>query len=160
LMAFHFEKADALATTWIPIMYAIAMAISGLGLLVFGRLFDRVGIGILIPLTAAGALFAPLVFLDGFWGIAAGTALWGLGMGVHESIVPAAVGTMVPPQRRPSAYGILTAGCGTAWFAGSAVMRVLYDRSIVTVVVFCVALQLAAIPFLFAVRSTRSHVAR
>jgi predicted MFS family arabinose efflux permease len=27
-------------------------------------------------------------------------------MGVHESIIAAAVSTMVPPQRRASAYGI------------------------------------------------------
>jgi len=111
-----------------------------------------VGIGVLVPLTLLSALFAPLVFLGGFWAALVGSALWGLGMGVHESIVPAAVATMVPRERRPSAYGLFTAGYGTAWFLGSAAMGVLYDRSITAVVTFCVLLQLAAIPLFIIVR--------
>lgn len=75
-----------------------------------------------------------------------GSALWGLGMGVHESLVPAAVATMVPAQRRPSAYGIFTAGYGIAWFLGSVAIGFLYDTSVMAVVVFCILLQLAAIP--------------
>jgi MFS family permease len=109
LIAFHFEKVDAFPIVWIPIIYSIAMAVSGAGSLVFGRLFDRHGIGVLIPLTLLSALFAPLVFLAGFRAAIAGAALWGLGMGVHESIMPAAVATMVPTRRRPSAYGLFTA---------------------------------------------------
>jgi predicted MFS family arabinose efflux permease len=70
-------------------------------------------------------------------------------MGVHESIVPAAVATMVPVQRRPSAYGLFTAGYGVAWFIGSALMGVLYDRSITAVIIFCLVLQLAAVPVFF-----------
>jgi MFS family permease len=153
LIAYHFQKAEAFRSTWIPITYAIAMGVSGLGSLVFGRLFDRVGIVVLIPLTIVSAAFAPFVFLGGLWPIIAGSALWGLGMGVHESIIPAAVAAMVPIQRRPSAYGLFTAGYGVAWFAGSAIMGVLYDRSVVAVVIFCVVLQLAAIPIFLKVRS-------
>lgn len=149
LIAYHFEKADAVNDIWIPVTYSIAMAVSGAGSLLFGRMFDRVGIGILIPLTIVSAAFAPLVFLGGFWPVIVGSALWGLGMGVHESIVPAAVATMVPVQRRPSAYGLFTAGYGVAWFIGSALMGVLYDRSITAVIIFCLVLQLAAVPVFF-----------
>jgi predicted MFS family arabinose efflux permease len=152
LIAYHFEKADALNDKWIPVMYSIAMAVSGCGSLLFGRMFDRHGIGVLIPLTLISAAFAPLVFLEGFGGIIAGSALWGLGMGVHESIIPAAVAAMVPAQRRPSAYGLFTAGYGIAWFIGSAIIGILYDFSVLGVVIFCVALQLAAIPIFQAVK--------
>jgi MFS family permease len=158
LIAYHFEKADAVKEIWIPIMYSIAMAVSGAGSLLFGRMFDRGGIGILIPLTLISAVFAPLVFLGGFWPVIVGSALWGLGMGVHESIVPAAVATMVPPQRRPSAYGLFTAGYGVAWFIGSAIMGALYDFSISGVVIFCVVLQIAAVPIFMKVKNmARPH---
>jgi MFS family permease len=152
LIAYHFAKVNAVDPIWIPVMYSIAMAVSGSGSLIFGHMFDRRGIRILIPLTIASAAFAPLVFFGGFWPLLVGSALWGLGMGVHESIVPAAVATMVPRERRPSAYGMFTAGYGVAWFVGSAIMGVLYDVSIPAVVVFCVALQLAAVPVFFKVR--------
>lgn len=153
LIAYHFQKVDALSGVWVPITYSIAMAVSGTGSLIFGRMFDRLGLRVLMPLTLVSALFAPLVFLGGFWPVLIGSALWGLGMGVHESIVPAAVATMVPPQRRPSAYGLFTGGYGVAWFIGSAIMGALYDLSIGAVVVFCVVLQLAALPIFFAVRN-------
>jgi predicted MFS family arabinose efflux permease len=156
LIAYHFEKTAAVNDTWIPIAYSIAMAVSGAGSLLFGRLFDRAGIAVLVPLTLLSAIFAPLVFLGGFWPVLVGSALWGLGMGVHESIIPAAVAIMVPAQRRPSAYGLFTGVYGVAWFAGSAVMGVLYDISIIGVVIFCVVLELAAVPVFLKVRTMAS----
>jgi hypothetical protein len=51
--------------TFTPAFYAAAMAVSGTGSLVFGRLFDRTGIGILLPLTIVAALYAPLTFSAG-----------------------------------------------------------------------------------------------
>jgi MFS family permease len=158
LIAYHFEKAESIQMVWVPIAYSIAMGVSGLGSLVFGRSFDRRGMRILVPLTLVSAAFAPLVFLGGFWAVITGSALWGLGMGVHESIIPAAVATMVPPQRRPSAYGLFTGAYGVAWFIGSAVMGLLYDVSVASVVAFCVVLQLAAIPIFVrvAARTTSS----
>jgi predicted MFS family arabinose efflux permease len=151
LIAYHFQKADAFKVSWIPVLYAVAMAVSGAGSLVFGRMFDRFGIGVLIPLTIVSALFAPLVFLGGFWTAVAGAALWGLGMGVHESIVPAAVAGLVSPQKRPSAYGMFTGAYGVAWFVGSAIEGVLYEHSLTAVVIFCLAVQMLAVPFLWRV---------
>jgi predicted MFS family arabinose efflux permease len=152
LIAYHFQKAASVPKNWVPIAYAIAMGVSGTGSLAFGRLFDRFGISVLVPLTLLSALFAPLVFLGGFWAALGGAALWGLGMGVHESIIPAAVGPMVPPERRASAYGLFTAGYGLFWFLGSALMGVLYDTSINSLIVFSVVMQLASIPLFLVVR--------
>ena len=45
-------------------------------------------------------------------------------MGVHESIIPAAVATIVPANRRPSAYGLFTGAYGLFWFLGSALMGI------------------------------------
>lgn len=152
LIAYHFSEAASIPRTWVPIAYAIAMAVSGAGSLIFGRLFDRFGIGLLVPLTLISAAFAPLVFLGGFWSALIGAAIWGLGMGVHESIIPAVVAPMVAPERRASAYGLFTAGYGISWFIGSAVMGILYDRSLTATAVFCVATQLLAAPIFLLVR--------
>jgi MFS family permease len=160
LIAYHFQKVNSVPKDWVPILYAVAMGVSGAGSLVLGRIYDRVGIVLLIPLTLLSTLFAPLVFLGGFWPALIGAALWGLGMGVHESIVPAAVAPMVDPQRRASAYGLFTAGYGLSWFLGSAAIGFLYDRTIAGTIIFCVALQLAAIPVLFIVRRQYAALAK
>jgi MFS family permease len=147
LIAYHFQKVGTLSGSWVPIAYAIAMGVSGTGSLVFGRLFDRFGIGVLIPLTLVSALFAPLVFLGGFWLALAGAAVWGLGMGVHESIMPAAVAPMVSRDRRASAYGLFTGFYGLFWFLGSALIGILYDISVNTTTSVCTGLVLTAVPF-------------
>jgi MFS family permease len=152
LIAYHFTRTATVPGEWVAIFYAVAMAVSGTGSLVFGRLFDRYGFAVLIALTLLSALFAPLVFLGGFWFALIGAAIWGLGMGTHESIIPAAVTRMVPQERRASAFGLFTAGYGVFWFAGSAAIGILYDVSLVATVVFCVAAELAAVPIFAYVR--------
>ncbi len=152
LIAYHFAQASTVSSTLIPVFYAVAMGMGGIGSLIFGRLFDRVGIAVLVPLTLLSALFAPLVFLGGFWAALVGVALWGLGMGVHESIIPAAVALMVPVQRRASAYGLFTAGYGVFWFLGSAALGILYGVSLPALIAFSLVAELAAIPLFFVVR--------
>ena len=146
LLAYHFSRSHTVPAQWIPVFYSVAMAVGGAGSLVLGRLFDRYGFRVLLPLTLLGALFAPLAFLGGFGSALAGAAVWGLCMGVHEAIIPAAVAPMVPPARRASAFGLFSAGYGIAWFLGSAVIGLLYDRSLGAVIAFCVLTQLAAVP--------------
>jgi len=146
LIAFHFIKNHIVPTDWIAILYAVAMAVSGTGSIVFGRLFDRFGFSVLIALTVLSAGFAPFVFLGGFWCALIGAGIWGLGIGVHESIIPAAVAPMVSNTRRASAFGVFTGTYGVAWFVGSLIIGLLYDRSLPGLIGFCVTTQLAAIP--------------
>jgi MFS family permease len=158
LIAYHFTRTQTVPGSWIAIFYAVAMAVSGAGSLALGRLFDRFGFAVLVILTLISALFAPLVFLGGFWLSLFGAAIWGLGMGVHESIIPAAVSPMVSPRRRASAFGAFTAGYGIFWFLGSAIIGILYDLSMPAVIAFCMATQLAAIPiFIWVGRRPRAQ---
>jgi predicted MFS family arabinose efflux permease len=155
LVAYHFERVRTVSPGHVPLLYAAAMAASGVGSLVFGRLFDRHGLTILLPLTVVSALFAPLVFLGGTAAALTGSVLWGVGMGVHESIIPAAVAPLVGRSHRASAYGLFTAAYGAAWFIGSSAIGFAYDRSASAAVVVCLVLQMLALPFfLIAARAT------
>jgi MFS family permease len=158
IMAYHFQRSGVVHADLTPIFYGAAMAVSGAGSLVFGRLFDRHGIGLLVPLTVLAAAYAPLAFLGGFWASLVGVCLWGLGMGVHESIIPAAVAPMVSPQRRASAFGLFTGVYGIAWFLGSTAIGALFGVSLGAVVAFAVAAELVAIPLILIVRArTAGH---
>lgn len=147
LMAFHFQQTRLIRPDWIPVLYSLAMGVSGAGSLLFGRLFDRFGFNVILILTLASAAFAPLVFFGGVPWIIGGVCLWGLGIGVHESIIPAAVAPMVRSGHRASAYGTFTAAYGIAWFLGSAAIGILYDHSMTWTVMFCVGAELLAVPF-------------
>jgi MFS family permease len=156
LIAYHFETSDIVSSNVIPVFYAIAMAVGGGGSLVFGRLFDRFGIRLLVPLSLVSALYAPLVFLGGVSASVVGVVLWGLGSGVQESIIPAAVGRMVSADRRASAFGVFTGGYGVAWFLGSTAIGLLFGLSLSLVVAFSLVAELSAIPLFFvAMQKTR-----
>jgi MFS family permease len=152
LIAYHFKKVSVVSDTWIPLFYAIAMGVDAFAALFFGYLFDRNGISILIVAALFSMLFAPLVFWGNFSVVLIGVVLWGIGMGAQESIMRAAVAEMVPIARRGTGYGIFNTGYGICWFLGSALMGVLYDFSLVLLIIFSVVVQFASIPLLLLVK--------
>lgn len=152
LIAFHFQMTSLVAPPTIPLLYATAMGVDALSAMIFGRMFDRRGLGVLVLPTALAAFFAPLVFSGTVAGAIAGVALWGVGMGAQESILKAAVATLAPGEKRGAAYGLFSTVYGLAWFAGSAAMGLMYDWSLPALIAFCVIGQLAALPLFYALR--------
>ncbi len=160
LMAYHFGKTGLVSSSHIALFYALAMGVDAVGALVLGRLFDRIGFATLILATVISAGFAPLAFLGGFSGAVAGAVLWGIGMSAQESVMRAAVARLIPSERRGTGYGVFHTGYGLAWFAGSALMGWLYDRSVMGLVVFSVLAQMAAmIVFIVLARGHNRHLA-
>ena len=158
LVAYHFTKANVMSAALVPVLYALAMGASGAGSLVFGRWFDARGLIVLVPGLMLTAIAAPLAFLGSFDVAIAGALVWGLALGIHDAIMNAAVATMVPAYARARAYGFFTAIYGVAWFAGSALLGVLYDRSLVLVCTVSVIAQLLAlIPLVAAMQAMRSN---
>ncbi len=156
LIAFHFAKAAVMPAVAVPVVYAFGMLAGGAGSLLLGKLYDHIGLKVLVPVTVAGAFFAPLVFLGGYGMAVFGVLLWGLAEGVHESVMPAAVAAMIPAERRAGAYGLFTTIFGVAWFAGSAVEGALYDHAILALVAVAMAAQFLALwPLLVAVRRSQ-----
>lgn len=156
LVAFHFAKAHVVGAAFVPLFYAVAMASDGVASLLFGRWFDRAGLWVLIPGTLLGVAVAPLCFFGGFYAALGGTLLWGIGLGVQETVMPAAVAALVPVGTRAHAYGVFATIFGIAWFAGSAALGALYDVSLPALVALSVAAQLAALmPLVTAVRLAR-----
>jgi MFS family permease len=149
LIAFHFLKGGVVPQTIIPVLYAVAMATGALSALVFGWLFDKIGLPMLLLPFLCSALFAPFVFLGGLPLAVIGMVLWGIGMGAQDSLLKAVLANVVPPEKRSTAFGLFDTGFGIAWFIGSAAMGWLYDRSVPALIVFSVLLQLAALPVLF-----------
>jgi MFS family permease len=147
LVAFHFQRTGSVAPSLVPVFYAAAMVTSALAALVFGRLLDKLGLPAVAVAFFLGAFFAPCVFLGGFTLALVGMILWGIGMGAQDSLLKALLSGVIPPGKRSTAFGVFDTVFGVAWFAGSAGMGWLYDKSVVGLIVFSVLLQLAALPF-------------
>jgi len=158
LIAFHFQKSATVPQGLVPVFYAVAMATGAIASLVFGKLLDKLGTPILFVAFGISAFFAPLVFLYGIRLELIGMILWGMGMGAQDSCLKAVLSAVIPSEKRGTAFGIFDTGFGVAWFAGSAIMGLLYEKSIPALVIFSVALQLLALPVLgFARRGVRAQ---
>jgi len=155
LIGFHFHKANTVSANLIPVFYAVAMASSALASIPLGRLFDRFGPNISLFAFPISAAAAPFVFLGTSVPALIGMILWGIGMAAQGSLLQAMLTGVIPPQKRSTAFGLFDTGYGIAWFLGSVVMGLLYDRSIVAVALFSVSLQLAMLPFFFIANKKR-----
>jgi predicted MFS family arabinose efflux permease len=149
LIAFHFQKTAIVSQVDIPLFYAVAMGAGALSNLLFGRLFDRIGFPIVFMAFFIGVLFAPLVFLGGFWLALVGMAVWGICMGAQNSLLKAILTDLMPISRRSTGFGLFYTCYGIAWFLGSAVMGFLYDKWLAALIIFSIVLQLAALPVFF-----------
>jgi MFS family permease len=155
LIGFHFQKAHIVPGNLIPVFYAVAMAASALASIPLGRLFDRFGPNVSLFAFVISAAAAPLVFLGTSTFSLIGMVFWGIGMSAQGSLFQAMLTGVIPRQKRGTAFGLFDTGYGIAWFIGSAVVGLLYEKSVFAVVMFLVILQVAAIPVLFIANKKR-----
>ena len=148
LVAYHLQLTGT-ATGVIPVLYTLAMGTAGLSALVVGRRLDRYGMRAVVIASATAAVFAPLAFLGSLPVAAVGIALWGVGMGIQDSIMSAPITMIIGPDVRSRALGIFNALYGVAWFAGSTLLGVVYGYSVGAVVVISVAAQAIGVAVLF-----------
>lgn len=138
LLAFHFQRQDVISAGWLPVVYAAAMGFDGLVSLAAGLLFDRrrdagtTGAGVLAGFVIAGAAYAPFAFAASasgpYWAIG-GVALWSITHAATNSIAKAMIAAIVPRAQRGRAYGLYFLVFGVAWWAGSLLLGLLYDRT-------------------------------
>jgi predicted MFS family arabinose efflux permease len=158
LIAFHFQKTATVSQGLIPVFYAVAMATGALTALVLGKLLDKLGLPILLIGFGVPAFFAALVFLRDTSLELLGMILWGMGMGAQESCLKALLSHVIPSGKRSTGFGVFDTGFGIAWFVGSSIMGLLYEKSIPALVSFSVILQLAALPvFVLASKEVDEH---
>ncbi|MCX7895066.1 MAG: MFS transporter [Thermoanaerobaculum sp.] len=129
LLAFHLQKHQVLPTASIPVLFALAMLVDGAVALPAGWLFDRVGLKALCLVPLVTAPVALLVFTTSPIAAAVGVALWGAAMGLEETILKAAVATLVEAPRRATAFGLFHAVSGLAWLVGSLLLAGLYSQN-------------------------------
>jgi predicted MFS family arabinose efflux permease len=152
LISYHLHAQGIVPDAQIPIIYAIAMGVDALAALLVGKTYDRIG---LISLLAVPLLTLPIPFLAFSYSyslVLISIILWGVVMGIQETIMRAAIADLTSVERRGFAYGIFNTAYGAGWFLGGALMGLLYELSIDYLILFAVVMELISIPLLFMVR--------
>lgn len=148
IITLHIAKMNIFPDATLSLLYAAAMAADAFSALFFGWLYDRIGLKALIISTLISSVFSVFIFLSsGPVMVIAGILIWGIGMGAQESIMKAAVSTIIPKSMRSTGFGIFETGFGIAWFLGSWLLGALYDVNLSLLVAVSVCSQLLAVIF-------------
>ena len=156
LIAFHLEKQKVFASSVIPVLYAMAMAIDGISAVMMGRWLDKVRLQALMVVCVVVSCAVGLMFMGSRPMIVAGLAVWGMGLGAIGSLVKATVAKLAPGGKRGSAYGYYHTAFGGGWFLGSMILGQLYDRSMSAMAATSAGFEVAAVAlFYLAIRETK-----
>jgi len=136
LISYHFEVQSIIPTVQIPIFYAIAMGVDAMIALIIGKLYDRIGLSCLFAIPLLTVLLPFFAFSHTYSIVLFSIILWGAIMGIHETIMRAAVADLTPLSRRGTAYGIFNMIYGLAWFIGSSLIGLLYSVSLELIIVW------------------------
>jgi len=111
-----------LAMALVPLVLVVMNIAYGLSAYPVGILSDRHDPKRLLVLGFAVLVAADLVLaLDGgLWAVLAGTALWGLHMGMTQGVLAALVAETVPADRRGTGFGLFNLAGGLALLLASA----------------------------------------
>ncbi len=159
LISFHLVRSGAVRGPMIPVLLALATAGGVVASLGFGKLYDRIGVAVVIAGVCCSAAFSPLVFLGGFWVILLGMFLWGIGYAVQDTLLKALIASVLPEGRRGTAFGVFYLGYGGGWLVGSVIMGLLYEQSQAGLIAFAASAQLASVPLFLAGASKAKHAA-
>jgi len=153
MLGAHFESHQIFAPSTIPLLYSLAMAVTGAVAFIFGRLFDKYGIVTLSIGIVISILALPFGFFGGVTGGIIAVVCWAVGLGVQDATLRAGIAQVVSMNKRGTAFGTFNGVYGVSWFAGSALMGVLYGWSMLAVVAFGVIAQLVAAGMFFRLRT-------
>lgn len=154
IIAFHFKVTGLLSDAQIPLFYAIAMGIDAAAALLIGKSYDLLNarrvnsyaglnLLILVPLFSVAMPF--FAFSQSMPFILVGLALWGIVMGIQETIMRSAIADITSLKKRGIGYGIFNTTYGVAIFLGSYLFGALYDRSLSLVFLAAIILELIAL---------------
>lgn len=155
-VSYHLSSNRIVTEHWIPILLALATAMAVVASLIVGKLYDKLGISVVVVSVVLASIFSPFVFFGGFWVALGGLLLWGIGYATQDTLLKVLIASVLPEGKRNLAFGLFYLGYGGGWLVGSVTTGLLYEHSRVALVVFAVVVQLASLPFfIIAARSAK-----
>lgn len=152
IISYHLKYRTVVSETEIPIFYAIAMGVDALMAIFIGKIYDKKGLNslVVIPFLTIPTPF--LTFSTTPYIVFVGMIIWGAIMGMHETIIRAAIADITYKKKRGMAYGLFNTVYGISWFLGSTIMGFLYEISINYIIYFAVLMEALSFLIFFMVK--------
>ena len=146
LLGYHANATHLLSDSAIPFYYALAMAGGGVAAFFTGKIYDKLGFSVMYVVPI---LSIPLPFL-GFLGdspllLIVAIFLFGVSLGIQETIAKAAVADLTPLKNRGLGYGVFNAINGVGVLASGVLMGYLYTWAPLSVCIFATIIELGGL---------------
>lgn len=147
LVGYHLKVKGLMADGTIAFLYACAMVVDALVALAVGRIYDRfkskraqrgAGVLVLVVVPVLTALLPLLTLGESRVALVSGILLMGVILGMHETVMRSAVADLTPYRKRGLGYGLFNTFYGLALLGGASLMGLLYDESLVGVLLWLV----------------------
>lgn len=145
ILSYHFLFQRILNQAAIPTLYAVAMAIDGLLAVFIGKLYDRMGIKVLVSISLLSIAVSVLGFSTSTAFAVISILLWGCVMSIHETVMKAAISDITPVADRGKAFGYFNTIYGMAMLIGNSAMGFIYERSVLYVILYAVIIEVLSI---------------
>ncbi|GAB6888747.1 MFS transporter [Desulfothermus okinawensis JCM 13304] len=136
IISYHFKVQGILKEWSIAFVYAFAMGVDAIFALIIGRVYDKFGLKIVLIIPLITLLIPFFVFSHKFIVLIIGIVIWGMVMGMYETIMRACVADITPVSKRGFSYGIFNTVFGLSYFLGSFIVGFIYNVGIVQVSVY------------------------
>jgi MFS family permease len=136
VVGYHLKANNLMSDGNITLLYAGAMAVDAVTALLIGRAYDymkhKTGVrtGGLLVLSAVPVITLLLPFLTLSRStvlIVTGMIVFGVIMGIHETVMRSAIADITPFYKRGTGYGVFNTCYGLALLGGAALMGLFYD---------------------------------
>jgi MFS family permease len=137
-----------LGEQWIvPLLYVVVQLVDAPMALVSGVFFDRIGVKVLVVPFVLSIFPAFLILYGGLVGVVAACIVYGLVLGMQESIYRAAIVNLAPLGIRGYAYGIFNVALGIGTLVSGAVFGFFIDQGYSALVMtgFALIMQVGAL---------------
>jgi len=136
IVGYHLKANALMSDGGITLLYSGAMIIDAVAAVMVGRAYDRIkqtsgrktgGLLVLLGIPALTLMLPLLTLSPSVPLIVLGMAIFGVIIGMHETIMRSAIADITPVSKRGTGYGVFNAGYGLALLGGSALIGWLYD---------------------------------
>ncbi len=150
LLSYHIKNGSFVPDYLLALLYGLAMGVDAIAALGIGRAYDRHGLSVLMALPLLIIPIIPLALLSTVVSIVVAVVVWGIVIGMQETVLRAAVAELSGSSPIGFAYGLLNATYGIALMTGGFVMGMLYEYSLQLLALYSVLMELASFGILAA----------
>ncbi len=127
LISYHLKVSVKLGDYIIPLFYTLAMLVDAIIAFPIGYIYDKVGLKALTISPILVFASTLLLLFTNTYTVILLVSVWGIVMGIYETIMRAAIADLVEAEHRAYAYGIFGLSIGASWMIGNIVLGFLYQ---------------------------------